>query len=91
MAIAGPKIQVPPAEKPVMQGNALSQDWQSFFHSAQQVAFNLSRSGPTASRPTSTLEGRWIGMPYFDTTLGFEINLQSVNPDVWVRWDGVAV
>ena len=90
--ITGPYIQMPPAQSPMMDkdGN-LGLDWASFLHSLQQTAFGLSRSGPTTSRPTSTLDGRWIGMPYFDTTLGFEIYLKSVNPDVWVRYDGVSV
>jgi hypothetical protein len=54
-----------------------------FFHAMQAIDFNVSRSGPTASRPTSTLDNRWIGMPFYDTTLGKPIFLNSVNPDVW--------
>jgi hypothetical protein len=30
-------------------------------------------------------------MPFFDTTLGFQVTLKSVNPDVWARWDGASV
>lgn len=85
MAITGPRIQMP--------SSMISEDqaWSSFFHSIQQTAFGLSRSGPTASRPTSVLDGRWIGMPYFDTTLGKPIFLKSVNPDVWVDGSGAVV
>ena len=90
--IAGPKVQVPTALQPMFdESGALHPQWQAFHHSVQQIVFNVSRSGPTASRPTSTLDGRFIGMPFFDTSLGFEIRLQSVNPDVWVRWDGTPV
>lgn len=95
--IAGPHIQMPSSLSQMFeydqQGQVLSMTpaWASLFHSLQQTAFANTRSGPTASRPTSSLDGRWIGMPYFDTTLGFIIHLKSVNPDVWVRYDGTSV
>ena len=88
--IVGPSIQVPPAKIVDEEGN-VSSEWATFFSSVQQIVFNLSRSGPTASRPTSTMINRYIGMSYFDTTLGLEVALKSVGPDVWVRGDGVAV
>lgn len=92
-SIAGPKLQVPSPQTAVHSTSSgkVAVPWQVFFHGVQQIAFNGSRSGPTASRPTSDLDGRWIGMPYFDTTLGIVIHLQAVNPDVWVRWDGTPV
>lgn len=68
------------------QNGIVAIDWAAFFHSVQQISFALSRSGPTSSRPTSDLDGRWIGEPFFDTTLGQMVFLQSVNPDVWVTW-----
>ena len=83
-AITGPKIQLPNTQ-------GMTPDLASFHHSVQQTTFNLSRSGPTASRPTSALAGRWVGMPFFDTTLGLVVSLKSVNPDVWVRYDGTPV
>ena len=90
--IAGPVFQMPASDSKLIdeRGN-LGLEWAAFLHSVQQVAFNLSRSGPTASRPTSTLTGRYVGMDYFDTTLGLKVTLKSVGPDVWVRGDGVAV
>lgn len=84
--ITGPKIQVPAGISLLDQYSAIRPDWQSFFHAVQQQGFNASRSGPTASRPTSSLGGRYIGMPYFDTDVGQPVFLQSVNPDVWVTW-----
>lgn len=95
--IAGPKIQMPPAlSKLVMQGQegqimGVGQDWSSFFSAMQQVVYNASRSGPTASRPTDILIGRYVGMPYYDTTLGKPIWLESTNPDVWVDATGAPV
>ena len=90
--IAGPSVKMPEAGLPVQEQNgALSLAWGPFFNALQQIAIGATRSGPTASRPTSALQGRWIGMMYFDTTLGIAIWLSSVNPDVWVRYDGTAV
>ena len=92
MPITGPKIQAPPALKTIMQQDGtVHPDWMSFFHSMQQTVFNVSRSGPRASRPTSNLDGRYIGMPYFDTTLGLTVYLKSVNPDKWVNGAGAVV
>ena len=89
MPIAGPRIQAPSATKVMMDGGGnVHPDWMSYFHSVQQTVFNVSRSGPTTSRPTKMLDGRFIGMPYFDTTLGYMIYLKSVNPDVWVDGGG---
>lgn len=86
MAIQGPKFQFAVAEPPFdLQYDAKGQivgilmrpNLAAFLASAQQTLFNSTRSGTTTTRPTSTMPGRWIGMPYFDTTLGYPI---------W--WDG---
>jgi hypothetical protein len=96
-AIAGPKLQMPPALSKIATQDAqgmitgTAQDWSAFFSAVQQVVYNGSRSGPTASRPTDTLIGRYVGMPYYDTTLGKPIWLESTNPDVWVDATGAAV
>jgi hypothetical protein len=89
MAISGPKIQTPTPLTPIMDetGN-LHPYWQSFFHSAQNTIYAGTRSGPTASRPTSVLDGRYIGMPYFDTTLGLTVFLKIASTNVWVKGDG---
>jgi hypothetical protein len=82
---------VPTALQPFFdEAGLVHPQWQVFFHSAQQIVFNASRSGPTASRPTNALDGRYVGMPYFDTTLGLTVYLKSVAPDVWVKGDGSA-
>ena len=92
MALASKKIQQPSPLNPISgQSGKVAQDWAAFFHVLQQTAFAITLSGPTASRPTSSLDGRWIGMPYLDTTLGKPIWLQSVSPDVWIDATGAAV
>ena len=90
--IAGPKIQMPPAQSRIMdQAGNVRPEWASFFHSLQQTTFNLTRHGPTSSRPTSAMDGRYIGMDYFDDSLGLKVTLKSVNPDVWVNGAGAVV
>lgn len=91
MPITGPKIQVPNEQVFLDKSGNVSPEWMSHFHSLQQTAFIVTRSGPTASRPTSDMDGRWIGMPYFDTTLGKTVYLKSVNIDVWVDGSGAVV
>jgi hypothetical protein len=82
--MAGKNVQLPTVGAPEFTR-------QQFLQGLQEGVFNMTLSGPTTSRPTSTLPGRWIGMPYFDTDLGYQINLRSVNPDVWVDANGVLV
>src|ERR1700674_1330017 len=95
MAIKGPKIQMPTTLSQMFETDAQGQilsmkpDWASFFHSLQQTAFAHTRSGPTASRPTGSLDGRWIGMPYMDLTLGYVVFLKIASTNVWVDANGV--
>ena len=73
----------------------LTTDWASFFHSLQQTAFAQSRSSTTAFRPSKVLDGRYIGMPYFDTSLGLPVFLKTASTaastDVWVNGAGTPV
>lgn len=82
MTISGPKIQIIRSQLTDAQGHPTN-DGLTFLHSVQQITWGLSRTGPTTSRPTSKVDGRWIGMPYYDSTLGKPVFLHSVNPDVW--------
>lgn len=92
MAITGPSVQMPDTHSSVQEERGtLRPAWASFFRALQQIGFNISRSGATASRPTSALAGRFVGQNYFDTTLGKPIWLKSVNPDVWVDATGAVV
>lgn len=85
----GPKVQVPSPQIPMFDENGLLQPaWQTYHNSVQQTVFAVSRSGTTSSRPTSSLDGRFTGMPYFDTTLGLTVFLKIASTNVWVKGDG---
>lgn len=86
--ITGPKVQLPSGQF-IQPDGSLSIDATTFFNALQAIAFYSSRSGPTGSRPTST-SFRWIGMPYFDVTLGLPVFLKTASSNAWVKADGSA-
>lgn len=86
MAIAGPKVQLPGGEF-VQESGELSIDAATFLNALQSIAFYSSRSGATGSRPTST-SFRWVGMPFYDTTLGLPVFLHIASTNVWHKADG---
>lgn len=59
--------------------------WGQWFQRIQNIVRTLNTSGPTTQRPTSNL---YIGLFYFDTTIGKPIWLRSANPNVWVDGAG---
>jgi hypothetical protein len=69
-------------------GNRFTSAWAAWFAQVLTVAQDTSNSGTTAQRPTTLL---YVGKPYFDTTLGYAINLKSTNPTVWVNGAGASV
>jgi len=92
MAIRGPNIQLPSAyQNLVNEQGILHPEWQTLFRALQQTTFNMSRSGPTASRPTSLIKGYYIGMNFYDTTLNKPIFLTSTNPFIWKDASGAVV
>ena len=68
----------------VDENGNITQPWMAWVQRVHDLAISLQRSGTTANRPVSNL---WIGMVYFDTTLGKPVWLKSTGPSVWV--DGV--
>lgn len=59
--------------------------WISWVHA---IVTADQQSGTTAKRPTDRM---YVGRPYFDTTLGKPIWVQSINPTVWCDATGAAV
>ena len=92
MTISGPKIQVPSALTPTVtdQGTP-SIDYMNFYHALNDTVFAMTRNGPTSSRPASSMPGRFIGMPFFDTTLGKPVFLKIASTSVWVDATGASV
>ena len=95
--MAGPQIQMPAATIPIVQifkddmGQTqiyMASDWASFFSMVAVAAYGQTRSGPTTERPTADFKGRYVGMPYFDTTLGLPVFLKHASSSVWVKADG---
>ena len=78
-------------EKPPVPANInlssgqLNYPWVNWFERLQ-AKFN--RNGSTAERPSMFVE---VGDQYFDSTLGYPIWVKSINPIVWVRYDGAVV
>jgi hypothetical protein len=74
--------------KEMLVQDMLNKDWQEFFSSVYFSVTYLQQSGTTAERPT---KGLYIGRPYYDTTLGYQICVNSVNPTVWHNGAGAVV
>jgi hypothetical protein len=91
----GPVIQMPGPLAQMLEvrqdGDTIRLDmrpeWASFLSSLQQVSYYQTRSGTTAQRPTST-SYRWVGMPYYDTTLGYPVWLAIASSNAWVDATG---
>lgn len=67
----------------------MSRQWVAFLTKLRNDAVWRGRSGTTAQRPTDGLE---IGTPFYDTTLGYQINVHQVSPIVvWHNGAGAAV
>lgn len=92
--IQGPRVQMPSAMSAWFttdgQGNitGLTQEAAQFLHALEGLANAETRSGPTAARPTTSMQFRFIGMPYFDTDLGLPVFLKTASSSVWVKADG---
>lgn len=66
----------------------VSMDWIQWLDSVWLYVSPIGQSGTTAKRPVKQL---FIGRPYFDTTLGYSINVKTVSPAVWVNGAGSTV
>ena len=91
----GPQFQMPGSVMVIDKDGNMSSQYAALFASLAATAFAGSRSGSSSERPTFEMPGRYVGQPYFDTTLGFDIWLKTAtrfsSSDVWVRYDGTQV
>jgi hypothetical protein len=76
-------------ELPMNSGARFTPPWAGWFSTVQRILTADSSSGPTTGRPTS---GQYVGMPYFDTTLGYPVWLKTPGSSpVWVNATGSPV
>lgn len=66
----------------------LTAPWTAWFAQLWGLAVALGGNGATAARPTNNL---YVGLMFFDTSLGIPVFVQSVGPTVWVNAAGVVV
>lgn len=70
-------------------GKLLDKLYQAWFGAIQQWLGPLGQFGTTAQRPTKNL---WIGLPYYDTTLGYPVFVHQISPSIiWHNGAGAAV
>lgn len=71
---------------------AVSPELAALLATLQQLAFNATRAGSTSARLTSSnAVQRYVGLPYFDQTLGFPVFLKHASSNVWVDATGAPV
>lgn len=71
---------------PMMLAERFTAAWGGWFSTAQNILTASSSSGVTAARPTTN---QYIGMPFFDTTLGKPVWLKTPGASpVWVDATG---
>ena len=87
-----PSFDYPSNSVLVDQAGMPSTPWQQVFSRWHSLILSVQDSGTTAQRPK---KGLFIGRGYFDTTLGYMVNVKfaSANPaaTVWVNGAGLAV
>lgn len=91
----GPQFRMPNTTLLIDDKGNISFPYGGLLTTLTNTVFGGTRSGTSTERPTSKVSGRYIGMSYFDTSLGLPIYLQTATPyassDVWVRYDGTPV
>lgn len=78
-----------PSDVVVDDSGNFKPSWMAFVTRVRNAIVGRSQAGTTAQRPTSGLE---IGLPYYDTTLGYQVCVHQVTPAViWHNGAGAAV
>lgn len=85
MSLLGP---IPRPEGFVGKDYRLHAPWQAWFSLISFILQPMGGNGVTASRPTNNL---YVGLMYFDSTLGLPVFIKSLNPTVWVNGAGSVV
>ena len=62
--------------------------WNAWLSQLTNLVRPLGGNDVTANRPTANL---YIGLMFFDTTLGYPVFVKSLNPTVWVNASGGVV
>ena len=62
--------------------------WAAWFSALNNLIRPLGGNGATTARPASNL---YVGLMFFDTTLGYPVFIKSLNPTVWVNGAGSVV
>lgn len=83
------RFDLPSPASDVDEDGDFAREWVAYFTKVTAGIVGRTQAGPTAERPTSQLE---IGLPYYDTTLGYLICVHQVKPAVvWHNGAGAAV
>lgn len=77
-----------PTTMAINGGGPTSAAWIAWLNELYGVVRPLGGNGPTTQRPTS---GLYVGLQYFDTTLGKPVFLKTVSPAAWVDATGASV
>lgn len=79
-----------PTQQPMVlpRAGSLTPPWLAWFTALYLLIKPVGGNGTTANRPVN---GLYIGLQYFDSTLGYPVFIKSLNPTVWVNGAGTVV
>lgn len=83
-------LQAPPLPRlEISYKGKLLEPWGGWFSQVQTMLLNFGLSGATSARPTTNV---WVGMIYFDTTLGYPVFCKTAGATpTWVNASGTSV
>jgi hypothetical protein len=83
-------FEKPPLANDIIDQNSqmINRAWAAWLTKLWVVVAPTVLHGTTAQRPIANL---YVGMDYFDETLGYKVTLKSANPSVWVNGAGAVV
>lgn len=80
---------VPLNEDMSVKGGWMQAVWRGWFTALYALVKPLGGNGTTANRPTT---GLYVGLQYFDATLGLPVFVRTIGPPaVWVNGAGAVV